>query len=69
MVFPEGSYGLDSKVFSPGSIWTTMLQYGLRSTGHSKDHDIFENGKVLQIAKDIVIPRGNALVINGRKNM
>ena len=34
--------------------------------GILKDHDIlFENGKVKQIAKDIVIPRGNALVING----
>ena len=67
VVFPEGSYGLDSKVLSPGSILinnATIWTSG--PLGILKDHDIlFENGKVKQIAKDIVIPRGNALVING----
>ena len=66
-VFPEGSYGLDSKVLAPAAvlinnatIWTSG------PLGILKGYDIlFENGKIKQIARDIVIPRGNALVING----
>ena len=68
LVFPEGAYGLDSDVPNPrtilindATIWTSGPK------GVLKEWDIlFQDGKVKKIARNISLPRGNALVINGK---
>ena len=68
LVFPEGAYGLDSAVPSPktilvndATIWTSGPK------GVLKEWDIlFQDGKVKKIAKNISLPRGNALIIEGK---
>lgn len=68
LVFPEGAYGLDGDVPNPktilindATIWTSGPKDIL------KEWDIlFQDGKVKKIAKNISIPRGNALVIDGK---
>ena len=67
LVFPEGAYGLDSPLPNPktilvndATIWTSGPK------GILKEWDIlFQNGKVKKIAKNISLPRGNALIIDG----
>ena len=67
LVFPEGAYGLDSPVPNPktvlvndATIWTSGPK------GVLKEWDIlFQNGKIKKIAKNISLPRGNALIIDG----
>ncbi|MEA1882418.1 MAG: amidohydrolase family protein [Candidatus Marinimicrobia bacterium] len=67
LVFPEGAYGLDKDVPSPktilindATIWTSGPK------GVLKEWDIlFQDGKVKKIARNISLPRGNALVIDG----
>lgn len=67
LVFPEGAYGLDRPVPNPttvlindATIWTSGPK------GILKEWDIlFQNGKVKKIAKNISLPRGNALIIDG----
>ena len=68
LVFPEGAYGLDGDVPNPrtilindATIWTSGPK------GVLKEWDIlFQDGKVKKIARNISLPRGNALVINGK---
>jgi imidazolonepropionase-like amidohydrolase len=68
LVFPEGAYGLDSDVPNPrtilindATIWTSGPK------GVLKEWDILlQDGKVKKIARNISLPRGNALVINGK---
>ncbi len=68
LVFPEGAYGLDSSVPSPktilvndATIWTSGPK------GVLKEWDIlFQDGKVKKIAKNISLPRGKALIIDGK---
>ncbi len=68
LVFPEGAYGLDSAVPSPktilvndATIWTSGPK------GVLKEWDIlFQDGKVKKIAKNISLPRGKALIIDGK---
>ena len=68
LVYPEGAYGLDSDVPNPrmvlindATIWTSGPK------GILKEHDIlFQDGKVMKIAKNISLPRGNALLIEGK---
>ena len=67
LVFPEGAYGLDGDVPNPrtilindATIWTSGPK------GILKEWDIlFQDGKVKKIARNISLPRGNALVIDG----
>ncbi|MGY8780218.1 MAG: amidohydrolase family protein [Fidelibacterota bacterium] len=67
LVFPEGAYGLDGDVPNPktilindATIWTSGPK------GVLKEWDIlFQDGKVKKIAKNISLPRGNALIIDG----
>ncbi|MBT3676913.1 MAG: amidohydrolase family protein [Candidatus Marinimicrobia bacterium] len=67
LVFPEGAYGLDRDVPNPrtilindATIWTSGPK------GVLKEWDIlFQDGKVKKIARNISLPRGNALVIDG----
>tara|TARA_B100001245_G_scaffold98207_1_gene71288 strand:- start:822 stop:2960 length:2139 start_codon:yes stop_codon:yes gene_type:complete len=68
LVYPEGAYGLDSDVPNPrmvliddATIWTSGPK------GTLLEHDIlFQDGKILKIAKNISLPRGNALIIDGK---
>lgn len=68
LVFPEGAYGLDSPVPSPNTILVndaTIWTSG--PNGILKEWDIlFQNGKVKKIAKNISLPRGKALIIEGK---
>jgi len=67
LVFPEGAYGLDEDVPSPktilindATIWTSGEK------GVLKEYDILiQDGKVKKIARNISLPRGNALIIDG----
>ena len=67
LVFPEGAYGLDSPLPNPNTILVndaTIWTSGPK--GILKEWDIlFQNGKVKKIAKNISLPRGNALIIDG----
>ena len=66
--FPEGAYGLDSEIIKPktilvddATIWTSGPK------GILKGYDIlFQNGKVKQIAKNIYLNDGNAVIIDGK---
>jgi len=68
VVYPEGAFGLERKPNRPhlilvndATIWTCGPK------GILKGWDIlFQDGKIRRIARNISIPRGNALVINGR---
>ena len=68
LTYPEGAYGLDSDLPEPrmvliddATIWTSGPK------GILKEHDIlFQDGKILKIAKNISLPRGNALLIDGK---
>ena len=68
LVYPEGAYGLDSPLPNPKTILVndaTIWTSGPR--GVLKEYDIlFQDGKVKQIAKNISMPRGNFLMINGK---
>ncbi len=67
LVFPEGAYGLDEDVPNPktilindATVWTSG------SKGILKEYDILiQDGKIKKIARNITLPRGNALVIDG----
>ena len=67
VVFPDGAYGLDEDVPSPktilindATIWTSGEKGVLR------EYDILiQDGKVKKIARNISLPRGNALIIDG----
>ncbi len=67
LVFPEGAYGLDEDVPGPktilindATIWTSGPK------GVLQEYDIlFQDGKIKKIARNISLPRGNALVIDG----
>ncbi|MEC7872730.1 MAG: amidohydrolase family protein, partial [Candidatus Neomarinimicrobiota bacterium] len=66
--FPEGAYGLDDRVSSPrtilvddATIWTSGPD------GVLKGYDIlFQDGKIKDIAKNIYLSDGNALIIDGK---
>ena len=66
--FPEGAYGLDGRVSSPrtilvddATIWTSGPD------GVLKGYDIlFQDGKIKDIAKNIYLPNGNAVIIDGK---
>lgn len=66
--FPEGAYGLDDEIIEPktilvddATIWTSGPK------GILKGYDIlFQNGKVKQIAKNIYLNDGNAVIIDGK---
>lgn len=68
LVYPEGAYGIDSDLPNPktilvndATIWTSGPK------GILKEWDIlFQDGKVKKIAKNISLPRGNALIIEGK---
>jgi len=68
LVFPEGAYGLDEAVPNPktilindATIWTSGPK------GVLKEYDILlQDGKIKKIARNISIPRGNALIIDGK---
>ena len=68
LVYPEGAYGLDSPLPNPRTILVndaTIWTSGPR--GVLKEYDIlFQDGKVKQIAKNISMPRGNFLMIDGK---
>ena len=67
LVFPEGAYGLDEDVPNPktilindATVWTSGPK------GILKEYDILiQDGKIKKIARNITLPRGNALVIDG----
>ena len=67
-MYPEGAYGIDSDLPNPktilvndATIWTSGPK------GILKEWDIlFQDGKVKKIAKNISLPRGNALIIEGK---
>ena len=67
LVFPEGAYGLDEDVPNPktilindATVWTSGPK------GILKEFDILiQDGKIKKIARNITLPRGNALVIDG----
>ena len=67
LVFPEGAYGLDAPVPSPktilindATVWTSGPK------GILKEYDILiQDRKIKKIARNITLPRGNALVIDG----
>ena len=66
--FPEGAYGLDDRVSSPrtilvddATIWTSGPD------GVLKGYDIlFQDGKIKDIAKNIYLSDGNAVIIDGK---
>ncbi len=67
LFFPEGAYGLSGKLIAPNAILidnATIWTCGPK--GKLEDWDIlFVDGKIKEIAPDITVTQGSALVIDG----